>query len=799
GLIEKIDNGGVDQIQSMRLVTEVDGKKTTIEPSSPELKDQVEAYATVSGTGSGPGLKLSATTKVEFDGFALSNLEIAPEGDATKVDKLYLEVVLPEEEATHYCTTAGGWAAVHDVTPEYWSSQQTSSGLLTGDFVPYVWLTNSDRAFVWVADNDKGWFTDDDKSHPTQEIIRKDGTVTLRVHFIEIPTKLTEPTSIEYAYQTFPSRPLPDGWRSIICSQRKSTLPDARNTYFWFEGDWAVLWPYYCSPYPWSMEKSKKQFNRFQDRPDHRPMVGSIAHAIARYRDYDGYKFPRYVVDWGNTPGIRTNGNCTQGNGPIDFRVYHYERWVKEAGFRGLYVDENYIGPTSNFLTGSAYIRPDGKRQRGYDYIGLREYFKRMKVMFHQNGVARPNLWQHISSGAAYFAWFGDIFFEGENVEPSDLEYDYFKVLPAGRMRAIASAKCAGGAMTMMCQSQRHSTVHEPKHTHQFVGWVMAHDIVPEQVRWYNIMAQEARFYRGDVEFVGYWKENNPVKVPTDGCIASAHKSAGRAVVWVVNRSREDKQVELEINYGALGLKPGDLMAVDAETGEALKLSNRGTSIAVLKRDFKAFHLVKKPAQKDLRFEAAFTEGPQRADFAVGSSRLLSAARGGGKLQSVKGSEGKGVSTPAQMWAHLNLQGQQGRLSFDAKLKSNRRGQIVSLGTVSVSYVGEGKMALVSNRNSIDSIYRGRVRRGKDKKKIDRKAFAAPEDGWHELELSWSDGKVNLKIDGKSVAEAELVGDWMGRVAPRGPDIRTVPSVVFGGRRNGCIAVDNIRCYGSEK
>ena len=797
GLLESVDNGGVDQVESMRLVAVVDGEKKVIEPSEPRLQKHVDAYAVVEGSGSGAGLDLSATTKVEFDGYAFSELTIAPAGETGQVDKLYLEVVLPEEEATHFCTTAGGWAAMHDVTPDYWSSQQTSSGLLIGDFVPYIWLTNSDRAFVWLADNDKGWITDDDKSRPTQEIVREDGTVTLRVHFIELPTNLTEPTTVRYGYQTFPSRPLPDGWRSVICNQNKGELPDARNTYFWFDGNWAVLWPYYSSPYPWSMAKSRELFDRFEDSPDHRPMVGSIAHAIARYRDYDGYEFPNYVVDWGAVPGNRSNGNCTQCEGTIDFRLYHYRRWVREAGFRGLYVDENYLGLNSNFLTGGAYLRPDGRLQRSYDYTGLREYFKRMKVMYHNNDVPRPNLWQHISSGAAYFAWFGDIFFEGENVEPSNLEYDYLKVLPAGRMRAIASAKTSGGVMTMMCQSQRHRTVFEPKHTHQFVGWVMAHDVLPEQVAWYNIMAQEARFYRADVRFHGYWKDDNPVEVGTEGSIASVHSTDGRALVWVVNKLREDRTVDLEIDLEALGLDADIVMAVDAETGQVLPLAGGALSLPVLKRDFKAFHLIEaRGAAEGLRFRATFEDGEPRADYAVGSNRLTGAARS--ELEITEGSDGRGLSAPAALPTHLNLAADRGRLVFDAKLPDKNRGTVLNLGALSLALAGNDGMALVSNRNPIASVYHGRPRRGKDKEKITRATFPAPEAGWHTIEVTWSGGKATVQIDGQAAAQAPLVSDWLGAVTPRGPQLRTVAAAVFGGRRNACEAIDNIRCYAPQ-
>ncbi len=798
GLLEKVDNGGTDQIDSMRLIAVADGKKTEIAAGAPKLARQVDDHVTLTGEGSGAGLKLSAKTRYDFDGFALSDLTIAPAGESAKVDKLYLEVVLPESEATHFCTTSGGWAAVHDVTPEYWSSQQTASGMLIGDFVPYVWLTNSDRAFVWLADNDKGWITDDDKSLPTQEIIRKDGKVTLRVNFIEMPSELTEPTELTYGYQTFPSRPLPDGWRTIICNQGTTNLPSAKNTYFWFTdgADWAVLWPYYCSPYPWSMEKSRAGFSRWPKDTNHRPCPGSIAHAIARYRDYEGNQFPELVVDWGSTPGNRSNGNTTQGEGPVGFRVWHYQRWVREGDMRGLYIDENYLALEDNFLTGGAYIRDDGQLQRGYSYLGLREYYKRMKKMYYANGVPEPNLWMHISSGAAYFAWWGDIFFEGENVEPTNLEYDYIEVLPAGRMRAIASAKTAGGAMTVMCQSQRHATQWEPKHTHQFVGWVMAHDVLPEQVRWYEIMAQEARFYEADVEFIGYWKDDCPVSTDTPECIASVHKQPDRSLVWVVNTARQDQTVDLKIDFGKLGLDKGRTIAVNAETGEQMAWSGGGLAIPVLKRDFVAVQLVQREKLSgDQTFVATFDDGEPVADEALGCE-VFQPAGGrsrGEQIAVLGGAEGGGIEPNVLFWPRLHLTDSAGALAFQAKLADGVQGTLLGAGLVQVKVnrTQEGPtVEMTSDLNDVTVDSKGRRVRAKDKEKI--KSVSAPATaGWREFELTWANGQVTLKIDGKAVGTLRCHGDAFGIGEAPGPAILSASRFLFG---TGATAYDDIRC-----
>jgi hypothetical protein len=586
GLARQVTNGGVAQLAApMRLVAVKDGKEIEVKAGEPNVDRRVEAEVDLGGAAEAAGLRFKAKTRVEFDGFVQINLDVAPAGGAAaKVDKLFLEIALPAAQATHFCTTAGGWAAVHDALPDRWTSQSTASGMLVGDFVPYIWLTDSERAFLWFADHDKGWNHEPNKALPTQELHRENGKVYLRVNFFEIPTEVTAPRTITWGWQTFPSRPLPPGWRATFCAN-SAPVPHTRNTYFWTEADWAVLWPYYCSPFPWQFEKSKAILDRSNKDPRHRPCVGSIAHSIGRYQDYDGNWFPGLSVDWGATPGQIGNSDVTSSKGPNDFRLWHYQRWVREAGFRGLYIDENYLALEDNFLTGNAYWRSDGQLQRAYSYVGLRDYFKRMKIMFHQNNVPAPNLWMHISSGAAYHAWFGDVYFEGENVEPTDLAFDYIEVLPAGRLRAIGSSACAGGVMTMMCQSMRHRTEWWQKHTHQFVGWVMAHDVLPEQVPLYPPLAEAGHLWADDVRFLPYWKPS-PFTVKQDGCLVSAHLADGRALLWVVNTSRKDADVKVAVDWKKLGMNPQELAATNAETGAAVPLAADGFTAAVLQRDF---------------------------------------------------------------------------------------------------------------------------------------------------------------------------------------------------------------------
>ncbi len=802
GIAQGIRNGGISQIQSMRLIATVNGNDRIVGGSRPEVTRQTEAWVDLVGNREVEGIRFQSHTRVEFDGCLIQDLTYGPADPARpiRLEGLRWEVELPAEEATHFCASAGGWTAVHDVLQARWTSQQTGSGMLMGDFVPYIWINNGDRAFLWFADNDKGWVTEQDRAIPTQEIVRKGDRVVLTVRLVEIPVELNESRTLRQGWMVFPSRPLPPGFRSIFCATSRDDYPGARATHFWFEGDWAVLWPYYCSPFPWNMEKSKSLFEEVMRRtgPTHHPCVGSIAHSIGRYQDYEGRPFPEFSVDWGEQPGVIGNSDVTQSRGPIDFRVYHYRRWVREAGFRGLYVDENYIGLDRNPLTGGAYVRPDGVLQHGYTYLGLREYYKRMMTMFHQEGVPRPNIWLHTTGGAAFHAWLGDIFMEGENVEPSDQEWDYLEVLPAGRMIAIGSPTCNGALTIMMCQAQRHSTPLAAKHIHQFMGWVLAHDIMPEQVRWFGPLAQAGRFHAEDVRFHGYWKKDTPVQSRTEEGLVSVHRTDRRAVCWVVNTSRQDRTVAVAVDWKRLGLSRPETRAFDVETGREVALNEDGFEVQVPARDFAGILLVQPRILEPRETFRATFDGGIEAEEAIGCE-LLPWARD--RVSDDRGGQALAVGErEVQLWGHLNLQEREGRIRFRGLVEERRYGTIFRTVIPSVRGIPpRGAPILFERRkgggNTPDQlVLRVDQKPAEDGTPPPSETVALPlTAGWHEFELRWKEGTLDADVDGQNVLS--IAGIRLNLHPASGPEIVTMARFVFGGPRSCLSALDDLKAW----
>ena len=213
GLADRVTNGVSRQLTDMRLVALAFGKETTIVPAAAAtIKRQAEGFIEQEGSAQYGSIELNVSTRMEFDGFVMNTMRLTNPGKPWPLDKLSLVVRMPRDEAPCFVTTSGGWSATHGWTPDKWDSRETSSGSRVGNFVPYVFLTDSDRGFCWFADTDEGWLLD--PNAPTMELTRDSKTVTFRVNFVTRHGPFKMPTTIKWGWMVSPQKPQPPGWRA---------------------------------------------------------------------------------------------------------------------------------------------------------------------------------------------------------------------------------------------------------------------------------------------------------------------------------------------------------------------------------------------------------------------------------------------------------------------------------------------------------------------------------------------------------------------------------------------------------
>jgi hypothetical protein len=755
GIANRIVNSGLPQLSGpMTLEALIDGRVVTLSSPAPAAVHQSPAAIDLEGEARAPNLTVNTKTRVEFDGFVWNSMTVQP--TKANVGQLSLLVTMPAAEGSFFVTTSGGWSSYFGETPDKWDSRESSLPSITGNFVPYTFLTDSERGFTVFADNERGWRLD--PALPTQELRRQGGVVTLRIHFINKPGPIDHPLTIQYGWMVTPQKPQPSAWRAYVIDYKKY-YPQSTSV-FWNEADWNVLWPYYSSPFPHSYEKSRAALNGTASRGVV-GCVGNIAHAIARYSDYQGRHFEALAADWGNTPGNTTNGDIARSRGPNDFDLFHFDRWSKLSGLGCLYFDENYLSEDWNYLTGGAYLLPDGKVQPGYDYLGLREFNKRLRYMFHDNAKPAPNLWEHTTGGQPVYAWMPDVSMEAENVEPTDLSADYIDLLPSSRLRSIGMGRNLGSAPFIMCQANRHGKGEISKIlVHQFVGWVLAHDALPEGVAFWPPLAAELELWRDDVRFLPWWVKGTGIESTVSGVIASAHVRPGSSVLWIVNTNRDDKVASVRIDAQKIGLDPSmPIQAYDAEDGTRYPVADGVLTVSVPKRMWRAVRLSQpRLLGQGLAFVADF-EHEVAATEAWGGRYPL----GDSLPQPVDGGKtGKGASIETRLAfaARHHVSGQQGTISLDVRLGGANHaatdGALVAIGGLELN-VYRGALAL-------------RGASIKASREVNRTPVA--DGNWHSVTLAWLGRDVWAYRDGTLALTARLNEPLRLPGMGHGPEIR---------------------------
>jgi hypothetical protein len=378
--------------------------------------------------------------------------------------------------------------------------------------------------------------------------------------------------------------------------------------------------------------------------------------------------------------------------------------------------------------------------------------------MFHDNAKPAPNLWEHTTGGQPVYAWMPDVSMEAENVEPIDLENDYMAALPASRLRSIGMGRNLGSAPFIMSQTDRHwqgdvSTAL----ANQMVGWVLAHDALPEQVPFWTVLSSELELWRDDVRFLPYWKTGTGVASETAGVNVSAHVRPGSAVLWLVNTTRQDQSGRVRLDLKSLGLGPTrSTVAYDAETGERYSMDAGVLSVPVPKRMWRAVRLIQPNALKgNITFVADF-------DREVAASEAYGGRYPLGKSLPlpVPGRLGNGVAldAPLAFLARQHVASENGRISFAVRFRSapGSDGALVGLGPLTL-VARNGRLSLTAPQSTVQ-----------------QNSIPPPvaDLRWHSIALSWRGREVQVTCDGVIVLSATLKDAMQLPGMGRGSDIR---------------------------
>lgn len=581
GLPRQIESGGWDVLQApARVVVVRDGQETVIATRPSPVFDESKPWRlSFHGQAEGAGLALSAAGWIEQDGLCYLNLTYGPQQEAVAVDALRLEFPLSEAVAECLvCTGDGGnFAARTDmVLPKeegsLWTTLDTGitgARMTVGSFYPCVWLGSERAGLAWWADNDAGWFPDDEV--PAHEVVRRGGAVILINHLIGKPVTLEGEHTVTFSYNASPFKPLPDSWRSTIRSvdgtfvgpHKRRTDPKTGKTYdYW----WALHppspdpeeWPSLWRDYKTHADERIRKHGLYQPwfaRSSHYvhtsiPMVGYVNSAQSEVYRY-------FAPTWAS--GRLHNFSESHG----DYLLWLVKRNIEEGGVRTFYWDVVFptvaVATMDSVQAGLGYRLPDGRIQPGYVGFKLRRFMMRMASLCHDKGLMPGANMVHSTNAYVLVAlpWVSAVL-DGEDHHVRDQSpFDWVDGWSTDRMRSLSCPHNFGTPVSWMeairlTDKARRSemVLSQLEYVRLFDCWTM-HNYYTATER-----ALEWGVIAPDTEFVPFWR--NDLVTSEDGeVLVSLWKRPHRVLLDVFNYNRETaKDITVKVDLERLGLRP---------------------------------------------------------------------------------------------------------------------------------------------------------------------------------------------------------------------------------------------------
>jgi hypothetical protein len=550
------------------------------------------------------GVRLTITTRLEFDGFMLTDVVITPVAGKAAVEGLDLVMTLRAEHAqflTNYRNAPGPGPSIPRYvgkTPAHYESPV----MLT------TWLGTDRYGLEWSAESARDWFIASPKK--SIEVDRKGDTVEARFHFIDAPTTLARARSIRFGLVPTPVKPVAaerQNWRiemagwpppvpgvTSLKEGGKATAKDLAEFDTLF-GDVDILvsllaanftGTYVWHPYITDAGRGallKQQMTMVRERKKRLLVNGGWA--VAPYgAEWDPWG--KEMVAWPITPTFANQYNHSYAGPFVEFFVGSWARNAREYGLNGIRFDtvfpwmpsENpYLGETwTSDSPGSA-----GKVFGTQSLYRQREMVKRLYRIFN-GGEVNDGIIYHPLAGPPIMAVesFVDIHEIGEGAYmhaatvkeayPADavrvwmtatpygfLVQNNLKGTPLRSVSRLGPLLVAGASPRFSCRPGFDFPTYDPPANQ------------PQGIPTRRVWAAWQWIDRATAQWMPYWE--NQAVLTTDGKgerYVSFHLQKGRRVLLVAaNYEREAQSVTLKFNRDALGFPPGAaLEAQDAVT-----------------------------------------------------------------------------------------------------------------------------------------------------------------------------------------------------------------------------------------
>jgi hypothetical protein len=427
--------------------------------------------------------------------------------------------------------------------------------MVVGSFIPYLWVGNADAGLCWFADSDRGWVPSG--TIPAVQLVREGKRVEMVFNLISEPFTLDGPRTIVFAFQASPAKVLKGAWRANRwwCG----------DTFGWGGGCW--VYPDGKGSTIWQSRPNTTIPELCRKKADEKHKSGGLVVPYFEYNTMTDAGEQAYFGEAWKT----SSGPLFYGKALTDYIIWNLDDWIKTCGIDGWYLDNVRPVVCDNLDAGRGYRLPDGRVQPEFNMFGMREFFLRLRAVFHENGKESVIV-NHMTNNQI-LPWNGavDVGYDGEhNVIYPEMGKDFMDFWSMERLFTIVPGTWGVNINFMNEYQGAWEPEAKRKAMRAYSGAVLMHDALPTGNSGSHGPIMDARDRFGiasnDVTFIGYWKKDSGLACRTKNVYLAGWIKPGKVLVGVVNWG-EKTGAEVRLDLTKLGL-PAACKAWDAEKPE---------------------------------------------------------------------------------------------------------------------------------------------------------------------------------------------------------------------------------------
>jgi hypothetical protein len=280
--------------------------------------------------------------------------------------------------------------------------------------------------------------------------------------------------------------------------------------------------------------------------------------------------------------------------------VLHYHKRMLDTFADGIYFDNYFLVPNYSPL-GPGYVDDDGDLRPGVNIFAFHDLTKRVAVMQHRMG-RRPLIFIHMTNANIVpVLSFGTLLLDHEWRDRGDFqEKDFHERLYLDNDDGLLQAQSTG--LQSGCIGVIHNLLRGETQVRSALGVALVHEM-KLSVNTETLVRNTARhlcelgYGLSDCRVWRYWDDPQPIQVSGVPVKTLTLTRAGRAMI-VVSSFGPAGKVKLNLDRKMLALA-GDIVAVNAETGQQLVQSDRDSfTLIVPRHDFRLVQITPVSAQK---------------------------------------------------------------------------------------------------------------------------------------------------------------------------------------------------------